>query len=321
MFRRKELATKYIFKISNADLQKIKEHEEKGEIKKARDLQGLAEYKIAESYYKKEDKRALPHCIKASLLGNISAQVLLGHIYFGNRNYLEAVNSWKSAAQNGNEYGMYCYANCLKSGVGVSQDIPAAINWYTKAAKLNHAGAAEELERRSKHPSQSNLYAELQQKKSQLAYAECEVGVQYFKNQDYPKAIESFKKAIDNGSNAALYNLGYLYLHAEEKIQNDEEGFKCIKKAAEQGLPEAMAWMGACYFFAIGVEQDLRQVIHWYKLAHTAGEKNAAVCLEKLQTEHVAQFAANKNNLFTESKLLGNCSHESLPAAPGGPRF
>lgn len=60
---------------------------------------------------------------------------------------------------------------------------------------------------------------------------------------------------------------------------------KCIRKAAEQGHPEAQAFLGEFFATGKGVTQDYREATKWYRKAAEQGYLRAQIALGKLYTE------------------------------------
>ena len=64
---------------------------------------------------------------------------------FENGDYAEAAKLMRQSAELGNSWGQRYYGGCLKKGIGVEQDMPAAVEWFRKSADQGYAVACYEL--------------------------------------------------------------------------------------------------------------------------------------------------------------------------------
>ncbi len=106
-----------------------------------------------------------------------------------------------------------------------------------------------------------------------------EDGMQFILNKDYPKAVESFKKAAAQGNADAQFNLGVLYSRGRGIPQDYEEAANWFRKAAEQGDVPAQSMLGFLYLKGQGVKQDYQQAMFWYL---RAAEKGYAIAQHNL---------------------------------------
>ena len=88
---------------------------------------------------------------QAALAGNADAQCSLGCIYdFGlegvDKNYQEAVNWYRKAADQGHKSGQYFLGTCYQLGKYVNKNNEEAAKWYRKAVSQGHAKAKEALD-------------------------------------------------------------------------------------------------------------------------------------------------------------------------------
>jgi len=72
---------------------------------------------------------------KAAAQGSAIAQEKLGTLYFGERNFEEALQEWKAAAQQGNLKAQLNLAQAYLQGHGPRQDLAKARSWFYQAAK------------------------------------------------------------------------------------------------------------------------------------------------------------------------------------------
>ena len=64
---------------------------------------------------------------------------------FEKGDYAEAAKLMRQSAELGNSWGQMYYGGCLKKGIGVEQDMPAAVEWFRKSADQGYAVACYEL--------------------------------------------------------------------------------------------------------------------------------------------------------------------------------
>lgn len=123
-------------------------------------------------------------------------------------------------------------------GKGVTENLPEAVKWFTKAAE------------------QENV-------KAQYNLGECYYyGYGVYK--DYGEAEKWYTKAAEQGCAEAQNSLGYYY---EINELNPKKAVEWYTKAAEQGLPVAQCNLGICYKNGDGVEKNLEEAVKWYTKA------------------------------------------------------
>jgi TPR repeat protein len=91
---------------------------------------------------------------------------------------------------------------------------------------------------------------------------------------DFKDENEKFKwlqKAAEQGNVNAQNSLGVCYDNGEGAEQDHKKAFEWYKKAAEQGLADAQNSLGACYDNGVGVKQDYEKAFEWYKKAAEQG--------------------------------------------------
>ena len=64
--------------------------------------------------------------------------------------------------------------------------------------------------------------------------------------------------------------------------QDDKEAVKWFRKAAEQGLPEAQRCIGWMYQDGLGVEKDDKEAVKWFRKAAEQGYEPAKAALKEL---------------------------------------
>jgi TPR repeat protein len=94
---------------------------------------------------KRGDKPALQQLIMMGTAGNAEAQSSLGLLYEqGNgvpKDYVQAVNWYRKAADQGDPEGEFRLGGMYFEGHGVSKDAVEVVNWYRKAAEQGFSKA------------------------------------------------------------------------------------------------------------------------------------------------------------------------------------
>ncbi len=149
--------------------------------------------------------------------GFAPAQLSLGACYgmgIGvTQNDAEAFAWYKKAAEQGDSFGEYQVASYYEKGVVVKKDLNEAEKWYLKSAeKGNPMG---------------------QYKCSEFCY----------RRGDEANMLIWQTQAADQGYAPAQYNLGISYAYGNGVTEDMEKAREWIKKAAEQGEPNAIEWL------------------------------------------------------------------------------
>ncbi len=85
--------------------------------------------------------------------------------------------------------------------------------------------------------------------------------------QDYSKAIEYLRLAIEKGSPDAMCAIGWCYYNGNGVEKDLEKAFEWYLKAAEKGHSEAQNNVGWCYANGLGVAQNYAKAVEWYRAA------------------------------------------------------
>ena len=108
------------------------------------------------------------------------------------------------------------------------------------------------------------------------------MGMQYYDQQQYTKAVPCFTRAAEQGHVEAQCNLGYCYEVGNGVAQDYSQAVYWFKKAAEQGFSTAQFNLGVCYINGQGVAKDDSQAVYWFKKAAEQGHATAKQQLAKL---------------------------------------
>ncbi len=98
----------------------------------------------------------------------------------------------------------------------------------------------------------------------------------YWSIEDYAKAAKYATMADKEDNPQGSFVLGWCMAHGEGVIQNEEAGFKKIRKAANIGIPDyAMYALGECYYNGIGTPVNKTLAKEWFTKAANAGIEEA----------------------------------------------
>jgi TPR repeat protein len=97
---------------------------------------------------------------------------------------------------------------------------------------------------------------------------------------DYSEARVWFKKAADQGSSEAQFQLGFTYVNPVVAYnlgaaKNYNEARIWFRKAADQGHVLAQAYLGLMYRDGEGVQQDYVQAHMWFNLASASSSEKS----------------------------------------------
>ena len=85
--------------------------------------------------------------------------------------------------------------------------------------------------------------------------------------------------AKDDEKAIAHFNIANCYLRDKGTLENSEEAFNHMKKAADLNLTEAFAFVGACYSIGKGIPIDHEKAFEYYKKADESNNPDASYLL------------------------------------------
>ena len=205
------------------------------------------------------------------------------------------------AAELGHPLAQTYYGGCLKKGIGVPQDMAAAVEWYRKAADQNFAVAFYELavcyengegvERNLDEALawyQKALAGGIEEAQSAIIRVEKAKAVESSPEAQavalYEKALEFFDRQDSDVECADLLRqsaeLGYVWAQlfygrflckGIGTALDPASAVEWFRKAADQDCPAAFYELGVCYENGEGVEKDLTEAEVWYRKAVNGG--------------------------------------------------
>src|SRR6266566_3129491 len=102
-----------------------------------------------------------------------------------------------------------------------------------------------------------------------------EDGVAAYQRGDYAIALQSYRKAADQGDARAQNNLGAMYESGRGVPQSYTEAIRWFRLAADQGDAKAQHNLGVMNESGQGVPQSYTEAMRWYRLAADQGYANA----------------------------------------------
>jgi tetratricopeptide (TPR) repeat protein len=97
-------------------------------------------------------------------------------------------------------------------------------------------------------------------------------------NVDGLKGVQLLEKSLGMGADDANYWLGMVYYFGSNEIKiNEDLTFKYLSAASKNGIPEAMKYLGHCYYSGFGTEQDFDKAREYYLEAAKRGRTEAIV--------------------------------------------
>ena len=208
----------------------------------------------------------------------VSNEFERGEKLYSEKNYKEAVECFRKAAENGDARAQYKLGLCY-SALEIYYE---AVDWFTKAAAKG------------------------------MTEAEYELGMCYLNGNGVPKsevkAGQYFKPAANKGYAPAQYQYGFIY---------HTHNFKWWKKAADQGYAPAQYTVGWCYDNGKNIHQDKNEAIRWYKKSAEQGVIDAqyrlgmAYCYKNAYKDAVKWFsvAAEKGHIDSIYELAKCYEH------------
>ena len=113
--------------------------------------------------------------------------------------------------------------------------------------------------------------------------AQYQLGSKLYALESYKESFKWFKIANQNGYKTSMYLLGFMHYHGQGVPQNYKKAFQYFELAAQQGNSDAYFALGIMYDHGQGVPQDFEKAFEYLKLAAQQGNKEAQNFLKKLK--------------------------------------
>lgn len=105
-------------------------------------------------------------------------------------------------------------------------------------------------------------------------------GFYYHKTKEIDEAIYWFKEASKNGNAEAVFNLGVCFNEKQMYFEAINQ-FRLYIESNSSKIHKAMYYLGEYYANGLGVKQNMKEALQWYKKAAKLGNKKAQ---EKIKT-------------------------------------
>lgn len=160
--------------------------------------------------------------------------------------YKKVIQMAQPLASDGNARAQTLLARCYENGLGVPQDMDTAAKWFRLAADQNFSEAQVQL---------AHLY---------------ELGAGVPKND--AAVADLMARAANAGYAEAQFNLALYYSQGRYGFPKDQnQSFAWAKRSADQGFAQAQRYVGACYEFGVGVNENPAEAAVWYNKAAAQG--------------------------------------------------
>jgi TPR repeat protein len=134
------------------------------------------------------------------------------------------------------------------------------------------------------------------------AWADFQAGLNAYQKGDYMAAAREWRPLAEEGSAAAQYNLGLLYLDGHGVPKDTAEAARWFTRAAEQGYTQAQHNLGAMYGTGQGVKRDYVQAYKWLNLCAAKGNGGCVSQRDLIAKKLKASDLATAQRLSTEFK-------------------
>eukprot|EP01006_Ploeotia_vitrea_P050128 TRINITY_DN67412_c0_g1_i1.p1 TRINITY_DN67412_c0_g1~~TRINITY_DN67412_c0_g1_i1.p1 ORF type:complete len:1038 (+),score=585.88 TRINITY_DN67412_c0_g1_i1:279-3116(+) len=202
------------------------------------------------------------------------------------KNLKEAYEWYKKAAEKGNKVAMRNVAEFHLNGTGgVEKSEKLAREWYAKGAEKGDATCKREAERlfAKAPPNEAFVYYKQRADKGEKLM-QVKVGYCYAKGigveRSIIKAIEMYKKALDQGHTPANNSLGQLY----ESLNRLGDALHYYRAGHAAGIGDCTFKLGQFHEQGKGITKDMRQAIVLYKQGIARGNAACKAALSKMST-------------------------------------
>ena len=214
------------------------------------------------------------------------------HGYGIEKNYGEAVDWYKKAAEQGHAKAMRNLGKMYDDGMWAPRNVVEAVKWYVDAAVKGDKVAKTLLGKLAADADTApfvSIYAktafdndewergvvaalstDMSNCTLQMWLAYCYIegkGVE----KDVDEAFKWCRRAAEGGNHWSMNKLGLMYEFGDGTEKNLEEAFRWYKAAAENGHAGGQYNLGDMYEFGKGTEQDLAAAFKWYKASAEKG--------------------------------------------------
>lgn len=292
-----------------------------------------AEYSLGGLFYRGQGvlqsyETALDLYVRSANQGNPYADYELAKMYRDGvgtqKNTEEADRYFKSAfvgfssleAESHEDKLQYRIGQMLYTGTGTKKDIPAAISYFEKSAKLGNVNAQYLLgklwlETGTGNPMQAVAWIE-KTADGGNASAQYTLAKLYhdgiYVEKDMQKALKLFTLSAEQKNEYAAYQLGKLYLRNEEIPKDITTAVKCLTFSSDLGNQFAQYALAKLYLAGEDVQKNISKAIKLFALSAEQKNEYAEYQLGKLylSVEDVPKDVEAAIRWLTASAEQGN---------------
>ncbi|MFL5327906.1 MAG: caspase family protein [Gemmataceae bacterium] len=234
------------------------------------------------------ESEGVRRCMLAAAEGNAEAMYTLALTLTATQPS-ECARLARMAAEKEHPAGMWKLGNVLEHGVGVSKDIPAAIEQYRKAADLGVALAQHQMGYLYLNgkgvPKDLDEAVKWYRKAADQNFPDAFTAMGYLYTEgkgvskDLAEAANWYRKAAEQENSNGEYNLALILFQGKGVEKNPVEAMQWLQKAADRNYLPAMERVGECYAKGEGVTKDEAEAVRWFDRVANIGDANAQLRL------------------------------------------
>lgn len=191
----------------------------------------------------------------ADLLTSIGYALETGTVF--EQNYVLAAQIYSIAEQMiGGEKALNNLAWLMLNGFGIEQNIPRAIELFTKAAEAGDTTAMVNLGNIYEFPLSGEA-------------------------PDYRRAIRWYKQAAECGNIKGLFNYANMYHHGYGVRKNRKKAYEIFDDLYQFGYPGTAFYMGLYHECGYVVKRDYQKAMEYYS---RGAEEGSPYCLNQIAT-------------------------------------
>lgn len=215
--------------------------------------------------------------------------------------YESALDEWLPLAREAFAPAPYYVAMMYERGLGVPQDLDAALRWYQRAEDLG-----------------------MQVARSAVARLESGVAGRFI--DAAAKALDAYRGA-HLGDKTSQFELAQMYLNPDFFPEDRARAVHWLRQASWQGHVEARLLLAEHYALGMGVEQDLGQAMHWWGVVAHTSERHRAEAESRMRevAQSLVRFSVDGSSVnlrsapSTDSRVLLRLPRSAEVLASSGP--
>lgn len=231
----------------------------------------------------------------------------------------KAADWFSKAAKQDHANAQYQLGLMYRDGTGVKKNLQKARHWLEKAADNNVVAATLALKSISSTDDAATLSGAGANPDHNGALAADNIDSQLIAKNSSP--IYSFLKHARDGDHAAQYQVAIKLLKGEDGVKRDvNQAIKWLKTAAQEDYTQATIKLGMLYYQGIDVERDYRSAATWMEKAAHTGDAQAQFMLGNLYRDGLGVEKNNATAIMWYRKAA-NQGHREARKRLGGCRI